>query len=222
MPQQINLCTPILLTQKRYLSAQTLVQSLAFFLIVGGGLCAYWVWTLNAASEGFKQTLATQGRELESLQAAIAQGKARTGPVDATLMQELQGRRTELQQRETLAQALQRGVFQAGWGHAARLQLIAQSIPAPVWVTEVTADEQQLQISGFTLEPAALNDWVGKLSASPLLEGQKLSTVQVENTTAAAKPAAQGGAPAPLPRAVWSFSLVSAVGSPTPEQGSKP
>ena len=94
MPQQINLCTPILLTQKRYLSAQTLVQSLAFFLIVGGGLCAYWVWTLNAASEGFKQTLATQGRELESLQAAIAQGKARTGPVDATLMQELQGRRT--------------------------------------------------------------------------------------------------------------------------------
>ena len=66
MPQQINLFTPILLTQKRYFSARTMVQALAVFVILGGGLCAYWVWSLNAASEGFGKTLATQSRELES------------------------------------------------------------------------------------------------------------------------------------------------------------
>lgn len=232
MPQQINLCTPILLTQKRYFSAQTMVQALAVFVVLGGGLCAYWVWSLNVVSEGFKKTLATQSHELESLQAAIAQGKTGAGPVEAALTQDLLGRRTELLQREKLLEELQRGLFRPGWGHAARLQLVAQSIPAQVWVTEVKADEAQLEVSGFTLEPAALNDWVGKLAASPLLKGQKLSTVKVENAsasmlkavrgeTASVLPAASSAMPS-APRPVWSFSLVSAVGKPSAVAGDKP
>lgn len=232
MPQQINLCTPILLTQKRYFSAQTMVQALAVFVVLGGGLCAYWVWSLNVASEGFKKTLATQSRELESLQSAIAQGKVGAAPAETALTQELQGRRTELLQREKLLEELQRGLFRPGWGHAARLQLVAQSIPAQVWVTEVTADETQLEVSGFTLEPAALNDWVAKLAASPLLKGQKLSTVKVENASAATMkavvgtagsvlPAASSAAPS-APRPVWSFSLVSAMGTPSAVAGGKP
>lgn len=222
MAQQINLCTPILLTQKRYFSAQTMVQALAIFVVLGGGLCAYWVWSLNAASEGFTKTLATQSRELESLQSAIRQGAAGVGPAEAVLTQDLQGRRTELLQREKLLEELQRGLFRPGWGHAARLQLVAQSIPPPVWVTEVKADENQLEVSGFTLEPAALNDWVGKLAASPLLKGQKLSTVKVENASVAMiKPAASSAVPS-VPRTMWSFSLVSAVGKPSAAAGGKP
>lgn len=217
MPQQINLCTPILLTQKRYFSAQTMVQALAVFVLLGGGLCAYWVWSLNVASEGFRKTLATQSRELESLQAAIKQGKAGAAPVEAALMQDLQGRRAELLQREKLMQALQRGLFPPGWGHAARLQLVAQSIPAQVWVTEVKADDGQLDVSGFTLDPSALNEWVARLAASPLLQGQTLSTVKVENVSATMMKAVSGA-----PRPVWSFSLVSAVGKPSAAAGGKP
>lgn len=217
MPQQINLCTPILLTQKRYFSALTMLQAFAIFAVVGGGLCAYWVWSLNVASEGFKKTLATQSRELESLQSAIAQGKAGGGPVAAVLTQDLQGRRAELLQREKLLEDLQRGLFRPGWGHAARLQLVAQSIPAQVWVTEVKADEAQLEVSGFTLEPAALNEWVVKLAASPLLKEQKLATVKVENASVAMIKAVGG-----TPRPVWSFSLVSAVGNPSAIAGGKP
>lgn len=232
MPQQINLCTPILLTQKRYFSAQTMVQALAVFMVLGGGLCAYWVWSLNSASEGFRTTLATQSRELEGLQSAIQQGKAAVGPVDAALTQDLQGRRTEVLQREKLMDELQRGLFRPGWGHSARLQLVAQSIPAQVWVTEVKADDNQLDVTGFTLEPAALNEWVGKLAASPLLQGQKLSTVKVENVSVAmmktvggtavlALPAASSAVPTPS-RPMWSFRLVSAVNSPAVSTGGKP
>jgi Tfp pilus assembly protein PilN len=105
-----------------------------------------------------------------------------------------------------LFEELQRGLFRRGWGHAARLELLARSIPAQVWVTEVKADDVQLDVSGFTLEPAALNDWVAKLAASPLLQGQKLTTVKVENTSAVA---GKAGA-----RPTWSFNLVSAVGKP--------
>ena len=229
MPQQINLCTPILLTQKRYFSAQTMAQALAVFVLLGGGLCAYWVWSLNTASDGFKKTLATQSQELESLQAAIKQGKVGAGPLEAALAQQLQGHKLDLQQRQSLMEALQRGLFRPGWGHAARLQLVARSIPAQVWVTELKADDNQLALTGFTLEPAALNGWVGKLAASPLLEGQKLSTVKVEHASAAvlktlagtAVPAAVS-ANASTARPMWSFSLVSALGKPAPGVGAKP
>lgn len=229
MAQQINLCTPILLTQKRYFSAQTMVQALAVFMVLGGALCGYWVWSLNTASEGFKKTLATQAQELESLQAAIKQGKTGTGPLEAALAKELQGYKLDMQQRQSLLEALQRGLFRPGWGHAARLQLVAQSIPAQVWVTDLSADDNQLALTGLTLEPAALNDWVSKLAASPLLEGQKLSTVKVEHASAtvlkalggAAAPAASA-ATASAARPMWSFSLVSAIGKPAPVAGGKP
>jgi Tfp pilus assembly protein PilN len=214
MPQQINLCTPILLTQKRYFSAQTMMQALLVFVVLGGALCAFWVWSLDTASAGLKQTLATQARELESLQQAVAQGKKTdSAPVEAALTQELQARRTEVAQREKLLEELQRGLFRSGWGHAARLELVARSIPPQVWVTAVKADDVQLEVSGFTLEPAALNDWVGKLAVSPLLQGQMLSTVKVENASTAAAKAA---------RQMWSFSLVSAMGKPAVVVGARP
>lgn len=232
MPQQINLCTPILLTQKRYFSAQTMVQALAVFVLLGGGLCVYWVWSLNVASEAFKKSFSSQSRELESLQLAIAKNKASAGPVELALTQDLQVQRSELMQREKMLEGLQRGLFRTGWGHAARLQLVAQSIPAQVWVTEVKADEAQLEISGFTLEPSELNDWVDRLAASPLLEGQRLSTVKVEHANAPALTAVVGGATAstlpsassvaPASRPVWSFNLVSALGKPSAISESKP
>lgn len=218
MPQQINLCLPILLTQKRYFSAQTLVQALAVFMLVGGAFSTYWVRSLNMASEGLNKTLLTQEAELTSLQAAIAQSKAGVGPDEASWTKELHAQRTELTQKEMLMNELQRGLLRPGWGHSARLQLVAQSIPAQVWVTEVKADERQLDVRGFTLEPAALNDWVAKLARSPLLQAQTLSTVQVEKTSTTKL---NTTLPATA-RPVWSFNLLSAVGTPASRDGGNP
>lgn len=213
MTQQINLFTPILLTQKRYLSAQTMAQALAIFVFLVVVLCAYWVWSLRVASEGLRKPLAGQSLELASLQLAIQQSRAGAGPAQLALTQELQARRTELLQREKLMKELQLGLFKPGSGHAARLQLVAQSIPARVWVTEVKADDSQLAVTGFTQDPAALNDWVGKLAASPLLKGQKLATVKVENASVSA--------PTTL-RPVWAFSLVSAIDRSSATAGANP
>lgn len=212
MPQQINLCSPLLLKQKQYFSAQTMAVALALFLVSGGALCAAWLWSLNNASEGFKQTMAAQSREIEGLQTAIQTRKASAGPADAALVQRLQEQRKTVQQRGQLLQALQEGVFRPGEAHSDRLQWIARSIPAPVWVTEVKADASHFELAGFTLEPSALNEWVDKLATSPLMRGLRLATVQVENTVAAQVkvPVAAAVAPAATARAMWSFKLVSA------------
>lgn len=213
MPQQINLFTSIQLGKKLYFSADIMVQALAIFVVLGGGVCAYSVSRLNITSENLRKSLPTQLHELQSLQSALQQYKTDKGPIKAAMLQELQDRRAELLQRKKLMGELQRGVFQPGSGHAARLQLVAQSIPAPVWVTEMMADDSQLAISGFTRETAALNDWVGKLAASPLLKKQKLATIKVENASAT-MPTASGP--------VWSFSLVSAVEKPSTTAADKP
>ena len=217
MPQQINLCTPILLTQKRYFSAQTMVQAVSVFVVLGGSLCAYWVGSLNAASEGYSKALATQSTELGSLRAAVAQSQANARPADASSTRELQERRAELARRERVLEEFQRGLVRPGWGHSARLWLVAQSIPQQVWVTEVRTDESRLDVSGFTLEPAALNEWVAKLAASPLFAGQRLSTVKVANASVVTSEVGTARAP---PK--WSFTLVSTTVNPTAAGGSVP
>lgn len=215
MAQQINLCTPILLTQKRYFSAKTMVQALAVIVAFGGGLCAYWVLSLNSASQGFKETLAVQSRELDSLNAALKLSQAGAGPVETRLTQELTARKAELMQREQLLQELERGLFLPGWGHSDRLRLLAQSIPPRVWLTEVKADEQHMKVSGFTLDPAELNAWVKQLTASALLQGQELASVKVESAVSAAvKDTAV--------RPTWSFSLLSSLNKPVTVKAERP
>jgi Tfp pilus assembly protein PilN len=229
MSQQINLCTPIFLTQKRYFSAITMAQALGVFLLLGGALSAYWTWSLSQVSAGYSQSLANNQREINRLQAAVAVNKANAAPADAALVQELGGRRQELRQREQLLEEFRRGLVREGWGHSARLQLVAKSIPPQAWVSEIKADDARFELSGFTLEPAALNVWMARLAASPLLKDQQLSTIKVERAVmeaGAATPVA--GAPIQAVRssgpAVWSFNLVSAIGEPpaAPAAGARP
>jgi Tfp pilus assembly protein PilN len=219
MPQQINLCTPIFLTQKRYFSAKTMAHALGIFLLLGGALSAFWTWSLQQVGEGYQLSVTGNQREIDRLQAAIAINKANAAPADAVLVKELQERRNELLHRQQLLFELRRGLTREGWGHSARLQLVAQTIPPQVWVTEIKADDVRFELSGFTLEPAALNVWMARLAASPLLQGQQLSTVKVERAvmeirdggaTVAVAPGAMDAARSAGP-AVWSFTVVSAV-----------
>ncbi|MDR7306964.1 PilN domain-containing protein [Rhodoferax saidenbachensis] len=206
MPQQINLCTPILLTQKRYFSADTMAISLGVFVVAGALLCGVWVWNLQRASQGFSQTMDLQAREIATLQAAIQRGQTAAAPVDPALLQKLKEQQALLLQKQQTLQALQQGVSQPGKAHSDRLQLVARSIPAVVWVTDVKADAARLEVAGFTLEPSALNEWVVRLASSPLMQGLSLGDVKVERATATS--AVAPGASAAVGQALWSFTLV--------------
>jgi Tfp pilus assembly protein PilN len=212
MAQQINLCNPIFLTQKRYFSAATMARSLGVFVLLGGLLSAYWSWTLETLSAGYQQSVTNNQREITRLQAAIQANRANAAPADAAQVQDLQTRQAELQQRELLLLELKRGLLRDGYGHAARLQLVARSIPPQAWVTGILADDLRLELSGYTQEPAALNSWVARLADSPLLEDQQLSVVKVERVGNDAR----GGAPAAVTAQagsapLWSYTLVTAV-----------
>lgn len=216
MAQQINLCTPILLAPKRYFSANTMAITLGVFLVLGGALCAAWVWNLGQATQAFRQSMASQTKQLDALRVAIAQSKAQATAADPALAAQLQTLRLTLTQRTQLRDALQQGLFEPGWGHSDRLALVARTIPAQAWVTEVKMDSGRLEVHGFTLEPSALNDWVEKLAIAPLTQGMKLSAVKVESAPLPAALAPASAASAAPQRAVWSFQLVSTAPSRPP------
>ncbi len=224
MAQQINLCSPILLTEKRYFSAHTMAIALGVFLVLGTVLCAAWVWNLQSATQEFRATMDVQAREVASLQAALARSKANAAPVDAALGRQLQERQALLHQREAILAALQDGLLQPGSAHSDRLQLIARTIPAQVWVTALAATSTRMEISGFTQEPAALNGWVARLATSPLMQGLVLSDVTVENTSSKSPATPVVAAAAPSARAVWAFHLVNTQPAlvPAATTGAKP
>jgi Tfp pilus assembly protein PilN len=134
---------------------------------------------------------------------------------------------------------LQQGHIQPGFGHAARLQLVAQTIPSAAWVTQITADERALEVAGYTLEPAVLTIWVNRLADSPLLKGQSLSTVKVDSARpdtvlpgavavgqAVRPPAgpastAQAASQPALPT-VWSYTLLSSMAPQVAAPKAKP
>jgi Tfp pilus assembly protein PilN len=207
MPQQINLCTGVLKTQRQRFTALPMLPALAVFLALGGALCAAAVWSTERSAADYRQTLDTQATEIQSLQAAITQSRANAAPVDPALVQQLQDVRAAALRREKVLLDVQQGMFRAGEGHSDRLLLVARSIPSAAWLTSVTVDASRFEVTGFTLEPSALNEWVAKLTASPLLRGLKLSTVTVENTAG--------------PRPQWAFTLVN-LEPATVAAGSKP
>lgn len=225
MPQQINLCTPVLQTQRRAFSALAVMQALGLFLVLGAALAGYLAWSLHETSESLRRTMAGNQRERESLLVAIAAHGSRRGPTPEALALELQALRVRLQQREGLLTELRRGRLVDGLGHAERLRLVAQTIPAQVWVTQVVGEDHLLEVQGYALEPADLNDWIARLGAHPLLAGQSLSTVKVERAAsdletlralalrASAPRAAQ--AAAPVPGQAASAALASLNARPT-------
>lgn len=210
MPQQINLSTPVLLVEKRYFSAQAMLQTLVALVVLGGALTAYGVASLRSATAQMRATTSAQAPELATLRAALA-----TAPAEGSvkqLEQDLVAVQGQLAERSEALAELRRGVLPPGFGHSDRLKLVAASIPESAWVTEVLADPSRIEVRGFTHDPAALNLWLGRMAQSPLMSGQTLRKVRVEAVGAAAagaRPAIGAAAVASTGRPVWSFVLGS-------------
>lgn len=234
MAQQINLCAPILLTQKKYFSARTMAASLGVFVVLGGVLAGAWAWNLGSAASQYTATMEAQARDIASLQAALERNKAAAQPVDAALSRQLDERKAQFMQRKALLAALQEGATEPGNGYSERLKFLASSTPAAVWITGVSMSAGLFKVVGYTLEPAALNDWVARMATHPLLQGMQLSQVQVRaaapGSSSSAPSAAGGQAGSAVPaaaagRKLWAFELGSTRPAPianTTEAGVKP
>jgi Tfp pilus assembly protein PilN len=213
MPQQINLCSPVLLAPKRYFTAGTMLQVVGLFVLVGGLGTAAWVWSTTNTSTELARVLEGQKQQAGQLQAALAVQTAAAAPADPALLNQRQALEADVARQQAILRGLEQGRMVPGEAHSDRLALVSRSIPQKVWVTGLLADAVRLEVTGFTLEPSALNDWVARLALSPLMQGLRLSTVKVQSTRSAQltnSPASPAGESANTGPETWSFSLVNA------------
>ena len=180
MPQQINLYTPTQYVAAQRFTAQSLLNALLIVLLATAGLAAVLSWSMARSGAAYRQSLAEQEREIQELNQSLDTARSNAGPPDANLKRQLQELQTEVTQRSALLTIAQHGTVQPGLGHSDRLLLVARSIPPQAWITGLKADADMMEVSGFTLEPAALNDWVRRLAQSPLMQGLQLASVKVE------------------------------------------
>ena len=213
MAQQINLFSPILLAPKRYFSAVAMLQALAVFAVVLLALCAWMLASGAALRRELQSAQAAQLGERESLAQALAVQPAASG---AALELEVTAARQALATRRALLDELSRGRLAQGHSHAAMLRMVAQTVPAAVWLTEIRLNEGRLELSGKTLQPEALRPWLAQLAQHPMTAEQRLAAMKLERADAATAATATNAAAAEA--RAWAFQLVSqAPTAPTTE-----
>lgn len=213
MAQQINLFTPLLLSRKPSFTARTMAVSLLLFLGLVALLAAYGVWALRNSSEAIKKELADRAAEKASLTQAIQGKSSADGSNRDVLARELGEVRAQLAERQRILSELGQGLVSPETGHAARLRLVAQTIPNQAWINELSSDGQLLSLTGVTTSPPVLNDWMDRLAAHPLLKGQKFAVVKIERQGADTGRAVSNGA-----AGNWSFNLASSPATPNADK----
>ncbi|MDP1531958.1 MAG: PilN domain-containing protein [Rubrivivax sp.] len=199
MAQQINLFSPILLTPKRHFSALAMAQALGVFALALAALCVWSALHTSALEADLASTTRANQADKQRLDAALAAQPQRASS-SAALEQELAALERELAEQQKRFDSLSRGLVRDGRSPTALLGLVARSLPAPAWLTEVAIINERIELAGMTLQPDALQAWLTQLSAHPLLAGQRLGALKVERSTAAAPSGADA----------WSFQIVSA------------
>jgi len=199
MPQQINLYSPILLAPRRYFSALAMVQVLAIYVLALAALCAWAAWSTTALRADLRSGGQARAAEHAQLTRELAARAPKAGS-NAALEQERARLQAALDEQRRSLDELLRGRVVEGRSHAAMLELVARTVPAPVWLTELRLLEGRLELTGMTLQTQALRPWLSELGEHPLTEGQRLAAVKVERAV---------GAPIPEGVQAWSFNLVS-------------
>jgi type IV pilus assembly protein PilN len=115
----------------------------------------WWYWSLKNESVELDQQISEAQRETARLQNVIRQ------------VQQFEARRAQLQQRVTLIEQLRKG--QTGPVHL--LDVVSQSLPDAMWLTDLKQSGTDLVIDGQCTTLTALSDFVSALGTSGLFTG---------------------------------------------------
>jgi Tfp pilus assembly protein PilN len=169
MPQQINLFHPVLLAPRRHFPALAMVQALGLWSGALAALAGWTLWQTQALQAELAGTRARHASERVQLNQALAQRGGAAGD-PAALQQELTRLDTRLAERQRVLEELGGA---AGGSPTVLLQQLANSLPAPVWLTEIHWAPGQLSLAGQTLEPEALRTWLQGLGPTSSLRVER-------------------------------------------------
>ena len=214
--QQINLYNSTLMPTREIFSARLIV---AWVVIAGLAMAAVAWWSVIETRK--------VGAEIANQASRLAVERARVTPAlaageEVQTPQQLNAREQALRNQQALLETrraardvLKRGMANDKDGPSALMRLIASSVPPQVWLTEVRVLGGQVDVSGKTLDPQAVNVWLERIRASAYLADKPIPVVRIERADLAA--------PAPARTVpVYTFGISAVLSSPFAEEGARP
>jgi hypothetical protein len=186
--QQVNLYQPIAKGPQGTLSSRTAIRILVMVVVTLAGLWGFSQWQVSRLQKGV-DAVRVQHQAQESLEAAglasleaLSQDEldARVASLTATL--DVKNRALELLRSEATARNA---------GFAARLEGLARQHVDGVWLDRLTlgGTANALSLSGTTMSPALVPEYLHNLSVDPALRGAQIDEFVIEQTKGT-----QGGA----------------------------
>jgi len=203
--QQINLYNPLLLKQKKIFSARTMSQALgliALGLAAVYGYARYQVTNLHTETEH-------AGKRQESAQIRLARISQQFGPrqKSAELEASIKQAETELLALAEVQAALKQGSLVSASGFSPYLKALARQAVEGVWLTGIEVTGSEMAISGRTLKPGLVPDYIHRLGDEQVMQGRKFAMLEMRQPAALTT---KDGKPGAMPRYI-EFTLQSAL-----------
>jgi len=213
---QINLYDPSLLPRRERFSARQIALGVAATAVT---MVAIAWWAAMQAGV-LRLEVEEQAKQLEYETArALAPPQLGGQPVPTpqqvtALERALSAKQAQLEARSAAREALKRGMAGPDAGPSAIMRTIAASIPQAAWLTEARVVGARLDLTGRSLDPAAVEGWLDRLRTSGFLAAAPTPTVRIERLDAATTP---GRAPA-----AYLFNISAELSAPLADEGAGP
>jgi Tfp pilus assembly protein PilN len=211
--QQINLYNPILLKQEKIFSSATMAQSLAILLL---GLLAFYGYARYQVASLQTET-ERSAKRLENTQARVARLSQQFSPPlkSAELENRIKHVEAEL---KTLAQA-QQAMQQSGLldrnGFSPYFKALARQVVDGLWLTQFSVAGGEMRISGRSLKPELVPDYIQRLGHEQAMHGRQFSMLEMRQPEVAEAQDSKPVKSINLPRYI-EFTLQSTVAGAQP------
>jgi Tfp pilus assembly protein PilN len=175
--QQINLFSPIFLTQKKHFSALTMAQALGLIVLGSLAFFAYAYWQTTAITRQVADTtrrLALERARLERVAANYApRGKSQL------LQQEIARLETQMGARTQVLEVLKGGEFGRTAGFSEYFRAFARQAVDGLWLTGFNIKGNDLEISGRALQPELVPTYLQRLQREPTMQGKTFANLEM-------------------------------------------
>ena len=184
MSQQINLYNPLLLKQKKIFSSKTMAQAMG--LIVLGLIAGYAYAYFQVAALQMESEHAAKRQEVA--QARLTRIAQQFGPRQKSgdLALSITRAEAELQALTEVQAALNQGGLGSASGFSPYLKALARQAVEGLWLTGFSATGSEMAISGRTLKPGSVPDYIHRLSGEEVMQGRKFAMLEMRQPEAVA------------------------------------
>ncbi|HEX4909237.1 MAG TPA: PilN domain-containing protein [Permianibacter sp.] len=177
--QQINLFLPEFAPTPQRFGLRVLLRSLLGVLLL---LLLIGVFLVQQLAQERERTQAAR----QALDAVITTIGETRGNEQArqNVAAQLEQLRAQLAQRQALLQDLQQREAKQTSGFASLLQTLAETHDQRLWLTTFSVKGDHLQLSGETLNAAAVPAWLSRLQAKPPVQGLRFAGLQMQRVDA--------------------------------------